>query len=170
MKIEVNCHDNRKNEFLVEVDKFRFRPSVYGLLIKDGKILLSPQHDGYDFPGGGVNMDESLSEALQREFWEETGLKVEMGKIVEAHSSFYKPSNRNGHIKDEYWNCQLLYFIVKQIGGELSLDYIDEDEKDYISLATWVDIDKLNYLKFYNQLGTQGSVNLIKKVAENIVF
>jgi 8-oxo-dGTP pyrophosphatase MutT (NUDIX family) len=168
MKKEVICHDNQKNEFLIAVDKFRFRPSVYGLLIKDGQILLSSQHDGYDFPGGGVNMDEGLSEALQREFWEETGLKVELGKIIEARSSFYKPSNRTGHIKDEYWNCQLLYFIVKQIGGELSLDYIDEDEKGYLALATWMDINKLDSLKFYNQLGTQGSIALIKKVTGNI--
>jgi len=87
MKKEVLCHDNQKNEFLVDIKKFRFRPSVYGLLIRDGKILLSPQHDGYDFPGGGVNMDESLKEALQREFWEETGLRVKLGQIIEAHSS-----------------------------------------------------------------------------------
>jgi 8-oxo-dGTP pyrophosphatase MutT (NUDIX family) len=170
MKKEVMCSDNQKNEFLVAVNQFRFRPSVYGLLIKDGKILLSPQHDGYDFPGGGVNMDESLSEALQREFWEETGIKVEVGKIIEAHSSFYKPSNRSGHIKDEHWNCQLLYFIVKQIGGELSLDYIDEDEKDYLALATWIDIDKLDNLKFYNQLGSQRSIAFIKNVAENTQY
>lgn len=168
MKKEVICHNNKKEEFLVPVNKFRFRPSVYGLLIKDDKILLSPQNDGYDFPGGGVNMDEKLSEGLRREFWEETGLKIESGKVLETHSSFYKPSNRNGHIKDEYWNCQLIYFLVKQIGGKLSLDYIDEDEKGYLSLATWIDIDKLDGLKFYNQLGTKGSVALIRKTAKNI--
>jgi len=168
MKKEVICHDNQKNEFLVEVEKFRFRPSVYGLLIRDKKILLSPQHDGYDFPGGGVNMDESLIEALQREFWEETGLTVEVGGIVEAHSSFYKPSNRTGHIQDEHWNCQLLYFIVQQTGGELSLDYIDEDEKGYLALATWVDIDKLSNLKFYNQLGTKGSISLIEETYKKL--
>ncbi|MBN2884860.1 NUDIX domain-containing protein [Patescibacteria group bacterium] len=167
MKKEVICHDNQKNEFLVAVEKFRFRPSVYGLLIHDGKILLSPQHDGYDFPGGGVNMDESLEEALQREFWEETGLKIKLGQIIEAHSSFYKPGVRPGRLEDEYWNCQLIYFLVEQTGGELSLDYIDDDEKGYLSLATWIDIDKLDNLKFYNQLGSKGSVDLIRSQIKN---
>ncbi|MCF7860573.1 NUDIX domain-containing protein [Patescibacteria group bacterium] len=167
MKKEVLCHDNQRNEFLVDIEKFRFRPSIYGLLIRDGKILLSPQYDGYDFPGGGVNMDESLDEALRREFWEETGLTVKPKQIIEAHSSFYKPTIRPTRTEEEYWNCQLIYFLVEQTGGELSLDYIDDDEKGYLSLATWIDIDKLDNLKFYNQLGSKGSVDLIKSQIKN---
>jgi hypothetical protein len=37
-------------------------------LIENNKILLSKQFDGYDFPGGGVNLDETLEETCAREF------------------------------------------------------------------------------------------------------
>ena len=76
MRQEIICHDISDREYAVSPDKFIFRPSVYGVLIEDGKILLSRQWDGYDFPGGGMNIDETLEEALLREFWEETGLRV----------------------------------------------------------------------------------------------
>jgi 8-oxo-dGTP pyrophosphatase MutT (NUDIX family) len=79
MKSTIVCHDHDNQEFIVAPSQLSFRPSAYGILIEDNKVLLSKQWDGYDFPGGGVEVDETLEEAVVREFWEETGLDKSSG-------------------------------------------------------------------------------------------
>ena len=160
---KVICHNFKGEKIQIETNKLKFRPSVYGLLIKEDKILLSPQWDGYDFPGGGINMHESIEEALLRECWEETGLEVKMGEILDARSSFYAPSARGNNGEVPYWNCQLLYFLVTQIGGKLTTDHLEEREKEYTKLAVWMSFDNLDQCKFYNILGTHGSIELVNK-------
>lgn len=88
---KVVVHDRLNKEQEVPAEKLIFRPSVYGLLFRDNQILLSQQWGGYDFPGGGVNVDETLSEALQREFKEETGLSVVVGDPLYCGTSFFAP-------------------------------------------------------------------------------
>lgn len=129
MTKKILCHDWDNNEFEVDADKFIFRPSAYGILIEDNKILLSKQWDGYDMPGGGVNVDETLEEALKREFFEETGLKVELLFPVHCETSFFNPSHSKIH-RDKFWNCPLIYCLVKKVGGEISKDNCDEAEKE----------------------------------------
>lgn len=64
---------------------FPFNVRVYGALIFMDHLLLSNEiHKGRAFtklPGGGLEFGEGLRGALQREYMEETGLKVD----VEAH-------------------------------------------------------------------------------------
>lgn len=52
-----------------------WRVSLYGICIIDEKLLLIKHVDEkfYDVPGGGVEMTESLDEALERESIEEAG-------------------------------------------------------------------------------------------------
>lgn len=54
---------------------------VYAVIIRDDKLLLTKQWDGYSLPGGGVEIAESLEHALERELKEETGLTITAGKI-----------------------------------------------------------------------------------------
>jgi 8-oxo-dGTP diphosphatase len=146
---KVTCHDIYGNLYEVDEKQLKFRPSVYGILIEDGKILLSKQHDGYDFPGGGVELGETLQKALQREFFEETGFKVEVGEPIYTKTAFFHPAHSAKH-KDEFWNCPLLYFIVKRIGGGLTTEHFDEDEKKYADMAQWIVFSELDGLKCVN--------------------
>ena len=54
------------------------RPSVRGIVIRDGKVLMvhSLKYDYYKFPGGGIEAGECRIEALCREVREETGFAV----------------------------------------------------------------------------------------------
>jgi 8-oxo-dGTP diphosphatase len=57
------------------------RPAVFGIALRDGKIALvkitKPRFSPWwDLPGGALDPGETESEALTREFGEETGLKV----------------------------------------------------------------------------------------------
>ncbi len=91
MKDKVICHDINNQKFEVNPRDLLWQPSVYGVLIEKGKVLMSKQWDGYDFPGGGVEIDETLEEALKREFFEETGLTIKVLNSVHCESSFFHP-------------------------------------------------------------------------------
>ena len=157
MKKQIICHDVNNKKYEVATKKLTFRPSVYGIAIKNNKILLSKQWDGYDFPGGGLNLEETIEEALKREFWEETGYKIKVGEVIHTQTSFFHSAHSS--IK-EYWNCVLIYYTCKIISGKISTENFDEDEKKYLSAAEWVDIKNIKKLKFYNSVN---SSEVIKK-------
>jgi ADP-ribose pyrophosphatase YjhB (NUDIX family) len=150
---KVVCLDKDKNQHEIPVSELAFRPSVYGVIIKDGKILLSKQWDGYDLPGGGVDLGERIEDALVREVKEETGLDVEVGELAWCEDSFFV-------WKEEKMHSILIYYTCKVVGGKLSIDDIDESEEEYIGMPEWVSVDEIENLKFYNSIDT---VEVIKK-------
>src|SRR4249919_3771137 len=77
------------NTLEIPVDELRWRPSVYAIIIKDGKLLCSPQYNGYDVPGGSVELGETLEEALVREVREETGITAGSPKLLVCANSFF---------------------------------------------------------------------------------
>lgn len=159
---KVTCHDINGEEQEVEKDQLIYRPSIYGILIEDGKVLLSKQYDGYDFPGGGQELDETVHQTLQREFFEETGLQVEVLDVMYGGTSFFHPTHSKKY-EHQFWNCPLLYFTVKRTGGALSTEYFDEAEKTYANLAEWIPLSNIDDLKFINSVD---SVAIIKKAAK----
>lgn len=162
MSKRIICRDLKNNKFKVNANKLTFRPSVYGILIKDNKVLLSKQWNGYDMPGGGVKIYETLEEALKREFFEETGLKIKVLDPIYVKTDFFRPSHSAKH-RYEYWNCPMIYYLVKKVGGKISKDNFDDEEKIYANLPEWVDIKKIGKLKFFNSID---SSLVIKKARE----
>jgi ADP-ribose pyrophosphatase YjhB (NUDIX family) len=75
--------------------------------VKDGKILLvRHEKNGKSYwllPGGGVEFGESVENALAREFREEVGLSIKVGKLVLVHDSI--PPDRHRQVLN-------LYFVV----------------------------------------------------------
>lgn len=149
------CHDKDGKEYKVSKSKLRFRPSIYGVIIKNKSILLVKQWDGYDFPGGGIEKGETQEKALKREVYEETGLNVEMGKLINCFDSFFKP-----YFMKEFWHCHLIYYLCKNPKGKISNKNFDEYEKQYADLAEWIPLSKVNKIKFYNNVD---SLEIIKK-------
>ena len=80
-------------KLLFEIDKKNYdnngkafiRPSARAIIIKNNKIYMvhSLVYDYYKFPGGGIEKDESNSDALIRETAEEAGLVVIKDSIKE---------------------------------------------------------------------------------------
>ena len=146
---KVTCTDKDGNAFEVSVSDLKMRPSIYGVCIKDDQILLSKQWDGYDFPGGGIDLGETNEEALVREISEETGMMATVRELVACENSFFK--TEKGH----YLQSILIYHRCDVIGGELSNGGMAEDEKVYLGMPEWVPLANIEKIKFYNSVDSR---------------
>lgn len=74
------------------IDRFNIR--VYGILVRDGKVLLSEEeYRGrllVKFPGGGLEYGEGIREALVRECREELNCRVEVGELFYVTDYFIR--------------------------------------------------------------------------------
>jgi len=154
----IKCKDINGVEFEVSVESLSFRPSVYGIIFKDEKVLLSKQWDGYDFPGGGIKIGETIESALKREVKEETGFDVKMNELIACENSFFKYRS-----KDKYVQSILIYYLCEITGGEICLDFIAESEKEYIGEPEWISLKDIEKIKFYNSID---SSDVVRKALE----
>lgn len=142
---QVICEDIEGKTYQVNVSELSFRPAVYGVIVKDDKILMSKQWDGYDYPGGGIELGEPTEDALVREVKEETGLDVKIGKILHCEHSFFKLPYKGNFVHSIH-----MYYECVVVGGELSTDYFDELEKQYADMPEWVELSKIKNVKIYS--------------------
>lgn len=140
----VICVDVKGKKYEVPVSNLVWRPSVYGIVIKDNNILLSKQFgDKYDLPGGGLDLDETPEDGVIREVREETGLDVKKPKLIGFKDSFFQDS----HALNKAYHSLLFYFLCEFIGGELSTEGFDKWEKQYAEMAEWIPLDKLDNIE-----------------------
>jgi ADP-ribose pyrophosphatase YjhB (NUDIX family) len=121
----------------------KFNIRVYGIVVYNGKILLS--HENYrnhkftKFPGGGLEWGESTHDCLVREFKEELNIDVEPGFLFHVTETFQQSKF--------FPNDQVLgvYFLVNSneldkiiIGKRLSIN------PDKGETFEWVSLDDFN--------------------------
>jgi len=104
-----------------DVSKARqLRPSVAAIVTNDeGHVLLQRRSDNglWGLPGGGVEIGESVSTAIVREVREETGLTVEIERLVGVYSDprFQVVRYADGNVV-HYINT---LFVCRVVGGTL---------------------------------------------------
>jgi len=88
----------------------------------EGRILLTwwngeahPERAGWSLPGGGVEYEETMTEALVREVREETGYDVEVGAPVAEHTFTGAGIDR----PDRPFKGVQVLFEARITGGEL---------------------------------------------------
>jgi 8-oxo-dGTP diphosphatase len=96
------------------------------VVIKNNKILMVKQYVQrgdivWNFPGGGIEEDETPEFACVREVKEETGFEVVVGRLL--------------HKKDHKYT-----YLTEIIGGSLQLDKSIRDNDDIIDLA-WIELN-----------------------------
>jgi 8-oxo-dGTP pyrophosphatase MutT (NUDIX family) len=136
--MKVTTTDVLGNTYEAEADSLKLGAHVYGIAVQDGKVLVVPQYGGYDYPGGTMELGETHLETLVREFKEETGFDIQPLRLLNVYSSFFHHSRYN---KD--YQSILIFYTVEIIGGELSTEGFDRDEKVYASEAQWLTPDEL---------------------------
>lgn len=140
----VTCLDVQGNKYRIPVNELQWRPSAYGIVIKDGKVLMSKQFgDSYDLPGGGVDLGEDIESAVLREIKEETGIDASTPKNIGVENNFFHSAHGN---KKSYHSI-LIYYSCSFEGGELSMEGFDEYEKEYADIAEWIPIESIDTLK-----------------------
>lgn len=71
--MRVTTTDYYGNTYEVDTDSLDVSIHVYGIALRGDEALISPQFDGYDWPGGTFKIGEDTVQTLKREFKEETG-------------------------------------------------------------------------------------------------
>lgn len=75
--------------------RYRPRPGVYAILLREDRVLLTHQMEPipeFQLPGGGIDPGESPVAALHREVFEETGWSIAAPRRVLPHRRFtYMP-------------------------------------------------------------------------------
>ena len=137
----IECVDLHGEIHSVDIAKLAWRPSAYAIVIKDGSLLLTPQNNGYDLPGGGVEFGEMPEQAVIREVKEETGIDVIKPSLLKVASNFFTfPVNG----ESKYFQSILLYYVCDFSGGELSQEGFTEYEKDLLGFPEWVNLAELD--------------------------
>lgn len=105
------------------------RPSVRGIIIKDGCIAMmhSLKYDYYKLPGGGMESGETYEDTLIREVREESGLVVKVDSIKEFG---YVRRIEKGKIDDIFIQDNFYYLCeVEDIQEEQELDDYEAEEQ-----------------------------------------
>ena len=111
--------------------------TAFAFVERSGRYLVlergqEPYRGRWELPGGFVEAGESPAEAVRREIFEETGLRIETPNIVGAYTSRYGDGGK--------WTVDVA-FHCQASAGKLSLSAESSD-------AAWVSIEQMPPLAF----------------------
>ncbi|MFC6333117.1 NUDIX hydrolase [Paenibacillus septentrionalis] len=106
------------------------------VIIKDKKVLMVRQYVQrgdivWNFPGGGIEENETPEEACIREVKEETGLEVTDLILI--------------HLQDEKYT-----YLIKNIKGSVILDTTNRDNEDILEVR-WISLDDSDKFDTYTK-------------------
>jgi ADP-ribose pyrophosphatase YjhB (NUDIX family) len=130
--------------------------AVSAAIFRDGRVLIvrraqPPAHGLYTLPGGGVELGETLEQAVIREVREETALDIEPLKLAGYRQLIARDAD--GKVERHF---VILPFAARWISGEVALN-------DELADAKWLLPSELAGLKT-----TEGLADIVAAAAELI--
>lgn len=126
---------------------------VAGVVLAGERVLLvkrgaEPAKGLWSVPGGAVEVGETLTEACQREVFEETGVTVEVGELVEVVERL----SRDSQARVEYH-----YILMDYLCSARHMEPIPGDDA---ADARWVELEALDTVGL-----TEDTARVIRKAA-----
>src|SRR6202030_4272920 len=131
--------------------------AVSAAIFRDGRVLIvrrarPPAHGLYTLPGGGVELGETLEQAIIREVREETGLAITPLALVGFREALARDAA--GRVERHF---VILPFAARWIAGEVALN-------EELAEAQWLDPSALSALQT-----TEGLALIVGAAWERIV-
>lgn len=125
------------------MDQWHRHMGVYGFCFNANKVLVIKKNGGpytarFDLPGGRMESNESMLEALHREFYEETGLKIKVIRNVGVRD-YVLPWARGG-LDQTHIHHIAVFYEVDYLEGDIEQSPTIEDSLG----AEWVETKLLN--------------------------
>lgn len=102
------------------------------IVVKDNKILLikrsiDPESGKWALPGGYLSWDETTEEGVAREVKEETGIDVEIIKLLGVYSDPHR-------VKTEALQNVAIVYLVKPVSSTFATPLDEVEEVEWVSL------------------------------------
>lgn len=131
-------------DWLFQTDESICQLRTAGVLVRDGKVLV--QRDGveYALPGGHVQIGETTVEGLVREYKEETGADIQVGRLLWTEECIWTWNGKLMHDLAFYYRIELCSSDSLPDTGE----FVPQKDNGRIVLG-WLPMKQLAGLEIY---------------------
>ena len=123
---------------------------VGAIIMKDGKVLMvGNERDDYLYSvGGRIKFGETAEEAVVREVFEETGVKMEIDRLGYVHENYFYGDSPSNLGKLIYEISFFFYMKMPCDFAPVSASFTEDNSKEYLKWAS-LDEDIKMYPKFF---------------------
>ncbi len=132
-----------EKDWLFRTDEYICDLRTVGVLVRDGKLLVQRDRDGseYALPGGHVRIGETTADGLVREYKEETGADIKVGKLLWTEECFWEWNGTQAH------NIAF-YYLIELADIPDTGEFVSHKDNCNVVLE-WMPIEKLADLTIY---------------------
>lgn len=123
---------------------------VGAIIMKDGKFLMAgnERFDHLYSVGGRIKFGETAEEAVIREVFEETGVKMEIDRLGFVHENFFRGTTNANDGKVFYEISFFFYMKVPEDFEPVCMSFTEDNDKEFLA---WISADeeRMFYPEFF---------------------